>query len=127
MESPSPSSQNDHADRFVPTGETPIQRDSSMVQPLSPQDERIVSANSSPDAAITGPVRDARERPPPSDAVGDISIVPPINAYASHERMAAYRGWYLHPLVLLVVIQNVWPPDILLDMSKLKNQICKNL
>uniref|UniRef100_A0A2P2JXC2 YTH domain-containing family protein n=1 Tax=Rhizophora mucronata TaxID=61149 RepID=A0A2P2JXC2_RHIMU len=93
MESPSPSSQNDHADRFVPTGETPIQRDSSMVQPLSPQDERIVSANSSPDAAITGPVRDARERPPPSDAVGDISIVPPINAYASHERMAAYRGF----------------------------------
>jgi hypothetical protein len=61
-------------------------------QPLSPKDERIVSANPSPDAVIVGPSRDIMEQQESSEAAGDLSTVHPHNAYVSHEQNVSYGG-----------------------------------
>lgn len=61
-------------------------------QPLSPKDERIVSANPSADAVIIGPSRDVAEQRESSEAAGDLSIIPPLNAYVSHEQNIPYGG-----------------------------------
>ncbi|XP_021672740.2 YTH domain-containing protein ECT2 isoform X2 [Hevea brasiliensis] len=89
MDSPS---LEDHA-RIAIAGETSIRRDTFTEQPLSPKDERIVSANPSPDAAIIGPSRDVTDQPQSSDAGGDLSILPPHNTYASHEQMLSYGSY----------------------------------
>ncbi|KAL5838637.1 hypothetical protein ACOSQ3_015806 [Xanthoceras sorbifolium] len=75
-------------DRIVPTGERPVKADNSTEQLLSPNDERIVSANPSPDAVI-GPSKDVLEQPESSDS-GDLSTVRPQNAYAPYEQNLLY-------------------------------------
>ncbi|KAK4853876.1 hypothetical protein QYF36_015875 [Acer negundo] len=74
-------------DRIVPTGERPVKADSTE-QLLSPNDERIVSANPSPEAVI-GPSKDVLEQTESSDS-GDLSSARPQNAYASHEQNLSY-------------------------------------
>ncbi|KAJ6742104.1 EVOLUTIONARILY CONSERVED C-TERMINAL REGION 10 [Salix viminalis] len=82
-----------------PPGESLTNRDnSSMEQPLSPKDERIVSVNPSPEAAVI-------KRPQLSATVApDLTIVPPpapspplqlnVYDYSSHDQaMAAYAGY----------------------------------
>ncbi|GAB4833067.1 hypothetical protein Ancab_007126 [Ancistrocladus abbreviatus] len=64
-----------------------------MNQPLSPKDERIVSANPSPDAVITGPSRDVREQPASADASADVSSIYPFNNYALLEQTYYYGGY----------------------------------
>lgn len=61
-------------------------------QPLSPKDERIVSANPSPNAVIVGPSRDVTEQQESTEAVGDLNTVHPLNAYVSHEQNVSYGG-----------------------------------
>lgn len=61
-------------------------------QPLSPKDERIVSANPSPDAVIMGPSSDVTEQPKSSDVGGELGTIHPFNAYASHEHNVSYAG-----------------------------------
>lgn len=61
-------------------------------QPLSPKDERIVSANPSPDAVVIGPSSDVTERPESSDAGGELGTIHPLNSYASHEQNVSYAG-----------------------------------
>uniref|UniRef100_A0A2C9WGP1 Uncharacterized protein n=1 Tax=Manihot esculenta TaxID=3983 RepID=A0A2C9WGP1_MANES len=72
--------------RITVAGETATRWEPVTDQPLSPKDERIVSANPPPDAAIV----DVTEQPQPSDAGGDLSVLPPLNAYTSHEQMLSY-------------------------------------
>lgn len=64
-----------------------------MNQPLSPKDERIVSTNPSPDAAITGPSRNAIEPPRSTDAVADNNSIYPLNTYGSLEQTYFYGGY----------------------------------
>lgn len=80
-------------DRIVSTGERPVKPDKLTEQPLSPKDERIVSANPSPDAVIVGPSRDIMEQQESSEAAGDLSTVHPHNAYVSHEQNVSYGGY----------------------------------
>lgn len=61
-------------------------------QPLSPKDERIVSANPSPNAVIIGPSRDVTEQQESTEAVGDLNTVHPLNAYVSPEQNVSYGG-----------------------------------
>ncbi|XP_011019942.1 PREDICTED: uncharacterized protein LOC105122510 isoform X1 [Populus euphratica] len=80
-----------------PPGESLTNRDNSLMeQPLSPKDERIVSVNPSPEAAVI-------KRPQLSATVApDLTIVPPpppppqlnVYDYTSHDQaMAAYAGY----------------------------------
>ncbi|KAH9805483.1 YTH domain-containing protein [Citrus sinensis] len=78
----------DH-DRIVPTGERPVKPDNSTEQLLSPKDERIVSANPSPDAAIIGPAKDFTEQPESADS-RDYSSVHQLNTYNSHDPNMSY-------------------------------------
>lgn len=64
-----------------------------MNQPLSPKDERIVSTNPSPDAAITGPSRNAIEPPRSSDVAADNNSIYPLNTYGSLEQTYFYGGY----------------------------------
>lgn len=80
-------------DRINSTGERPVKPDNLTQQPLSPKDERIVSANPSPDAVIIGASRDVNEQQESSEAAGDLSNVHPLNAYVSHEQNISYGGY----------------------------------
>ncbi|XP_021893472.1 uncharacterized protein LOC110811325 isoform X1 [Carica papaya] len=83
----------DQQDRIVGTGERPFVVDNSTEQPLSPKDERIVSASLYPDAAIIGSSRDVAEQAGASDAVGDVGIIHPPTPYAAYEQNMS-RGGY---------------------------------
>lgn len=76
-------------DRIVPTGERPVKPDNSTEQLLSPKDERIVSANPSPDAAIIGPTKDVTDQPE-SAVSRDHSSVHQLNTYNSHDLNMSY-------------------------------------
>ncbi|GAB2286500.1 hypothetical protein Dimus_020899 [Dionaea muscipula] len=64
-----------------------------MNKPLSPNDERIVSANPPLDAVITGPPRDVGDHPGSSDASTDINAFYPLNTYGSLEQTYYYGGY----------------------------------
>lgn len=55
-----------------------------MNQPLSPKDERTVSANPSPDAAIAGPSSSARNQPASDTSLDNAGY--PVNAYPSFDQ-----------------------------------------
>ena len=63
-------------------------------QPHSPKDERIVSPNRSPDAAITGPSSNSSEAPRSSGAAADNNAMYPPNNYGSLEQTYFYGGWF---------------------------------
>ncbi|XP_057517041.1 YTH domain-containing protein ECT1-like isoform X1 [Amaranthus tricolor] len=64
-----------------------------MNQPHSPKDERIVSPNRSPDAAITGPSSNSSEAPRSSGAAADNNAMYPPNNYGSLEQTYFYGGY----------------------------------
>ncbi|CAO2816447.1 unnamed protein product [Amaranthus hypochondriacus] len=70
-----------------------VEADIIMNQPLSPKDERIVSVNPSPDAAITGPSRNAIEAPRSSEAAADNKAMHPPYSYGSLEQTYFYGGY----------------------------------
>uniref|UniRef100_A0A5B6YPC9 YTH domain-containing family protein n=1 Tax=Davidia involucrata TaxID=16924 RepID=A0A5B6YPC9_DAVIN len=85
-------------DRITPTstssgGGRPVKPDNSTEQPPSPKDERIVSANPSSDAAITGPPRDVTEQPESLDTSGAPTTIYPLNAYSPQEHTFYYGGY----------------------------------
>ncbi|KAF5748632.1 hypothetical protein HS088_TW04G00590 [Tripterygium wilfordii] len=80
-------------DRIAPTGDRPVEPHISMEQALSANDERIVSANPSLDAAFVVPSREVIQRLETSNTGGDFFSSRPQNAYASHEQMRFYGGY----------------------------------
>lgn len=84
-------------DRINSTGERPVNPDNLTEQPLSPKDERIVSANPSTDAVIIGMSRDANEQQESSEAAGDQSNFHPLNPYVSLEQNISYGGYSNSP------------------------------
>ncbi|CAI9099002.1 OLC1v1035746C1 [Oldenlandia corymbosa var. corymbosa] len=70
-------------DRFAPitssTGERVVELHNVPEQPLSPKDERIVSANPSPDAAISGASRNVKDQPVPLEKTGAATTVQPLD------------------------------------------------
>ncbi|GAV91109.1 YTH domain-containing protein [Cephalotus follicularis] len=83
----------DQQDRIASTGERPVRPDNPIEQPLSPKDERIVSANPSPDAVIIGPSRDAKRQAESSAAGVHFSIGQQHRAYVSREQNISYGGY----------------------------------
>ncbi|XP_021816779.1 uncharacterized protein LOC110759056 isoform X2 [Prunus avium] len=83
----------DDQDRIVSTGERPVKSDMVKDQPVSSEDERIVSVNPSPAAVITGPSSDATEQPKSSDVGGERSTPHALNLYASQEQSISYGGY----------------------------------
>ncbi|VVA26168.1 PREDICTED: YTH [Prunus dulcis] len=83
----------DDQDRIVSTGERPVKSDMVKDQPVSSEDERIVSVNPSPAAVIIGPSSDATEQPKSSDVGGERSTPHPLNLYASQEQSISYGGY----------------------------------
>ncbi|KAG2691228.1 hypothetical protein I3843_08G000500 [Carya illinoinensis] len=77
---------------ILDTGERPVKPDNMTPQPLTPKDERIVSANPSPDATIIGQSRDVPEQQGSSEAAGDLSTIHSLNAYVSHEQNISFGG-----------------------------------
>ncbi|XP_024980108.1 uncharacterized protein LOC112517040 isoform X3 [Cynara cardunculus var. scolymus] len=61
-----------------------------MDKPLSPKDERIVSPNPSPDAAITGPRRNISNQPEALNASGAQTPVNPSNIFTPPEQTYFY-------------------------------------
>ncbi|GLT28624.1 hypothetical protein SLA2020_035430 [Shorea laevis] len=72
--------------RIASTGERPVRPENSMEQLVSPKDERIVSANPSPDAATIGPLRDVTEHSRSSKEGGDLNDF-------THEQNMLYGGY----------------------------------
>uniref|UniRef100_A0A5B6YN59 YTH domain-containing family protein n=1 Tax=Davidia involucrata TaxID=16924 RepID=A0A5B6YN59_DAVIN len=124
-------------DRITPTststsistlsgGRRPVKPNHSTEQPLSPKDERIVSANPSPDAAVTGPPNDVIEQPESLDSSGALTTAYPPSAYSPQEQTFYYGGFdnstgnwdeyshYVNPNGLQVV-----PPTTYNDNSSL--------
>ncbi|KAL0426716.1 UNVERIFIED_CONTAM: YTH domain-containing protein ECT2 [Sesamum latifolium] len=62
-------------------------------QPISPKDQRIVSANPSPDAAISGASRNAKKQPATSETSGALITSYPLNS-ATHQEQSYYYGGY---------------------------------
>ncbi|XP_027175789.1 YTH domain-containing protein ECT3 [Coffea eugenioides] len=80
-------------DRFAPIsspGERAIELHNVTEQPLSPKDERIISANPSPDAAISGAPRNAKDQPVPLDKSGALTTVHPLDV--PHEQSFYFGG-----------------------------------
>ncbi|XP_050218380.1 YTH domain-containing protein ECT1-like [Mercurialis annua] len=83
--SPSPSPEDR---RQLPSaGESPIRRDNLTEQPLSRKDERIISENPYPDAAVI------QHTPSLDSSAGDFNIVAPLNFYAANEQAISYGNY----------------------------------
>ncbi|CAI9285436.1 unnamed protein product [Lactuca saligna] len=107
-----------HGDGLVP--------DNYMDKPLSPKDERIVSPNPSPDAALTGSMRNISNQSEPLNASGAPTPVNPSNIFAPPEQTYFYGGYddgsanwgdysnYVHTNNLQIV-----PPTIYNDNASL--------
>ncbi|KAK4432740.1 YTH domain-containing protein ECT2 [Sesamum alatum] len=83
-------------DAFVPlssTGDRAVELHDVTEQPISPKDERIVSANPSPDAAISGASRNAKEQPAKSETSEALITTYPLNS-ATHQEQGYYYGGY---------------------------------
>ncbi|CAH1426788.1 unnamed protein product [Lactuca virosa] len=74
-----------HGDGLVP--------DNYTDKPLSPKDERIVSPNPSPDAALTGSMRNISNQSEPFNASGAPTPVNPSNIFAPPEQTYFYGGY----------------------------------
>ncbi|GLT97450.1 hypothetical protein SLE2022_150150 [Rubroshorea leprosula] len=72
--------------RIASTGERPVRPENSMEQLVSSKDERIVSANPSPDAATIGSSRDVTEHSRSSKEGGDLSVF-------AYEQNMQYGGY----------------------------------
>ncbi|XP_044472043.1 YTH domain-containing protein ECT4 isoform X2 [Mangifera indica] len=79
-------------DRIVSTGERPVHSNNLTEQLLSTEDERIVSANPSPDAAVIGPPKDVNEKPESSES-GELGTVHSLHTYASDQQNLLYGGY----------------------------------
>ncbi|XP_057980558.1 YTH domain-containing protein ECT4-like [Malania oleifera] len=79
-------------DRTSSTGERPVGPD-NLSEQLSPKDERVVSANPSPNAAVIGPLRDGTGQHESSVCSGVISAVHPVNVHASQEQIFHYGAY----------------------------------
>ncbi|CAA3021849.1 uncharacterized protein LOC111372679 isoform X2 [Olea europaea var. sylvestris] len=62
-------------------------------QPLSPKDERIVSANPSPDTAISRAPENTKDQPATSVTSGAFSTMYPYNAYTQQDQGIYYGGY----------------------------------
>ncbi|PON36283.1 YTH domain containing protein [Parasponia andersonii] len=77
---------------LLDAGERPNKPDILTDQPFPPKDERIVSANASPDAVIIGHSSHVTRQPHSLDAGGDYSTSHQLKAYVSHEQNVSYPG-----------------------------------
>ncbi|KAL3535012.1 hypothetical protein ACH5RR_003473 [Cinchona calisaya] len=81
-------------DRFAPvssSGERVIDLHNVTEQPLSPKDERIISANPSPDAVIPGAPRNAKDQSVALDKGGALTNVYPLDV--PHEQSFYFGGF----------------------------------
>ncbi|KAL5540137.1 hypothetical protein UlMin_042361 [Ulmus minor] len=85
-----PSDDRDRA--LFSSGERHVKPDNLTEQPLSPKDERIVSANTSPDAVVVAPPSNATEQPESLDVGGDYSTGHQLKGYGFHEQNVSYAG-----------------------------------
>lgn len=74
------------------SGERVVEPHNAAEQPISPKDERVVSANASPDAAIPGSSRNAKDHPVTSEA-GALSTFYPLNSYSPQDQGLYYGGY----------------------------------
>ncbi|KAI3447276.1 hypothetical protein Pfo_003941 [Paulownia fortunei] len=83
-------------DRFAPLsspGDRAVELHNVTEQPISPKDERIVSANPSPDAVISGASRNAKEQPATSETSGAFTTMYPFSSYTPQEHGYYYGGY----------------------------------
>ncbi|XP_060213664.1 YTH domain-containing protein ECT1-like [Lycium barbarum] len=73
-------------------GERVAEPQNAAEQPISPKDERVVSANASPDAAIPGASRNAKDHPVTSET-GALSTFYPPNSYSPQDQGLYYGGY----------------------------------
>ncbi|KAG8373903.1 hypothetical protein BUALT_Bualt11G0073600 [Buddleja alternifolia] len=116
-------------DRFPPlssTGERAVELHNMTEQPLSPKDERIVSANPSPDAAISGAPRNAKEQTATPETSGTLTAVYPFNSFTPQEQGYYYGGynngnvnWDEHSNYVNANNLHVIPPGMYNDNSSL--------
>ncbi|MCD7470598.1 hypothetical protein HAX54_010577 [Datura stramonium] len=76
----------------VVIGERVVEPQNAAEQPISPKDERIVSANASPDAAIPGASRNTTDHPVTSET-GALSTFYPLNSYSPQDQGLYYGGY----------------------------------
>ncbi|KAM3344429.1 YTH domain-containing protein ECT1 isoform X2 [Capsicum galapagoense] len=73
-------------------GERVAEQHNASEQPISPKDERIVSANASPYAAVPGASRNSNECPVTSES-GPLSTFYPLNSYSPQDQGLYYGGY----------------------------------
>ncbi|OIT03567.1 PREDICTED: YTH domain-containing family protein 3-like isoform X1 [Nicotiana attenuata] len=84
-----------NVDRFTSvssSGERAVEPHNAAEQPISPKDERIVSANASANATIPGAARNAKDHPVTSET-GALSTFYPLNSYSPQDQGFYYGGY----------------------------------
>ncbi|XP_016438019.2 YTH domain-containing protein ECT4-like isoform X1 [Nicotiana tabacum] len=84
-----------NVDRFTSvssSGERAVEPHNAAEQPISPKDERTVSANASVNAIIPGALRNAKDHPVTSET-GALSAFYPLNSYSPQDQGFYYGGY----------------------------------
>ncbi|KAI3443479.1 hypothetical protein Pfo_000144 [Paulownia fortunei] len=116
-------------DRFAPIqspGDRAVELHNLTEQPPSPKDERIVSTNPSPDAAISGASKNAKDQPATSETSGALTTMYPFNSYTPQEQGYYFGGyengsgnWDEHSNYVNANNLHVIPPAMYNDNSSL--------
>ncbi|KAL8492684.1 hypothetical protein ACS0TY_024032 [Phlomoides rotata] len=116
-------------DRFAPiqsSGDRAVELHNLTDQPSPPKDDRIVTTNPSPDAAISGVSRNTKDQPATSEASGALSSAHPFNAYTPQEQGYYFGGyengsgnWDEHANYVNANNLHVIPPGMYNDNSSL--------
>ncbi|PIN02884.1 putative high-glucose-regulated protein [Handroanthus impetiginosus] len=116
-------------DRFAPISnpdDRAVELHNLTEQPPLPKDERIVSPNPSPDAAISGASRNTKDQPATSETSGVLATMHPFNTYAPQEQGYYFGGydngsvnWDEHSNYVNTNNLHVIPPAMYNDNSSL--------
>ncbi|KAK6131734.1 hypothetical protein DH2020_034531 [Rehmannia glutinosa] len=116
-------------DRFAPiqsTGDRAVELHNLTAEPTSPKDERIVSTNPSPDAAISGASSNAKDQPATSETTGALATMQAFNTYTPQEQGYYFPGyengsgnWDEHSNYVNANNLHVIPPAMYNDNSSL--------
>ncbi|XP_051148925.1 YTH domain-containing protein ECT1-like [Andrographis paniculata] len=82
----------DHLGLVASAGDRGVELHNVTEQPISPKDEKVMSAIPSSEVAISGTSRNIKEQPVRSEASGALSTTHPLNSYTPPEPSYFYIG-----------------------------------
>ncbi|KAK6147492.1 hypothetical protein DH2020_018404 [Rehmannia glutinosa] len=111
---------------LLDAGDRAVELHNLTAEPTSPKDERIVSTNPSPDAAISGASSNAKDQPATSETTGALATMQAFNTYTPQEQGYYFPGyengsgnWDEHSNYVNANNLHVIPPAMYNDNSSL--------